>query len=231
MKALILIAGLLVCSGVYAAKPTEITVQLIIDDSGVLLEGPLAQTNKLKLLGHLKALLKKRSFSQARLEVISTSKGRTVWSGSLRDLKARAVRQKDLVEAIQAQKNRCNNLGGAFEELKANLQSLERQGVNTAYVIVFSSLIETPSPCHGLEQITLPQEPPVQAQINQALTASEIVKDLRFYWVSPHQLKLWQDYLSPSFAWANKRAVPMMMLDINRSAPALDHALNLGGGL
>ena len=60
----------------------RIAVELLIDDSGVLLEADAAQAHKLLLLSHVKALATKRSGANAKVEVISTSYGRTVWSGT-----------------------------------------------------------------------------------------------------------------------------------------------------
>ena len=91
-------------------------------------------------------LTRKRREATAHIDVISTSYGRTVWSGTPQDLKRRHEQQQELIDKIASDDKRCNNLPGAFDELKSNMAALERRGVHEVHALVFSSLIHTPRP-------------------------------------------------------------------------------------
>ncbi len=215
------------CSGAYA-RGSSTTFQIIMDDSGVLINAENADRYKLMLLGHLKQLTRKRELAKAHIDVISTSMGRTVWSGIPSDLKQKAERALALVENIKASPNTCNNLSGAFSELASNLTALERRKYKTAHVIVFSALIDTPRPCDKTTKITLPQTPPIKGNINAALSSSGLVRSINFYWVSPHQKHVWEEFLAPTFDWAMQSNVNMTLMDIERSKPSLENGLELG---
>ncbi len=220
----ILTATLLTCSFAQAAGERT-AFQIIIDDSGVLQSSEDAQTYKMALLGHLKNFTRRRSLAQAPIDVISMSYGRTVWTGTPLDLKRKPERAQDLVQKIEAQKDNCSNLRGAFMELKSNYAALARQGYESVHTIVFGSLIHTPLPCKGLKAITLPQLPPMDSDINDALMSSPLVKSISFYWVSPHQKRVWEEHLVPSFNWAIAQDIPFTFLDEERSKYALTKRL------
>ncbi|MBK6895820.1 MAG: hypothetical protein IPH06_04440 [Alphaproteobacteria bacterium] len=199
----------------------KIALELIIDDSGVLLDAGSAQTSKMMLLAHLKALASKRAGAHARVNVISTSLGRTVWSGTPLELRRDPLRAQALVDAITADPARCNNLPGAFAELKSNLAQHEREGVHGVQVVIFSSLVDTPRPCSAITHITLPQMPPEDGDINGALLGSANLRSLAFFWVSPHQKRVWEEFLAPSFEELRARGIPVTFLDVERSLSAL----------
>lgn len=209
------------------AKGTTTTIQIIMDDSGVLIDAKVADQYKLALLGHLKQFTRKREFARAHIDVISTSLGRTIWSGTPSDLKRKPVRALALVESIKSKTENCNNLPSAFTEVQSNISALERRGYKRSFVIVFSSLIHTPRPCDETTSIVLPQEPPVEGNINGALASSEIVRSISFYWVSPHQKRVWEEFLKPVFDWAMLRGISMNLMDIERSKFSLQHGLEL----
>ena len=209
------------------ARGTHTTIQIIIDDSGVLIDPIEADKYKLLLLSHLKGLTRKREFARAHIDVISTSIGRTIWSGVPSDLKRKPERALALVNAIRSNPENCNNLPGAFMELASNINALERQGFTSAHVIVFSSLIDTPRPCSDTTQITLPQPPPLEGEINQTLSAYNSIHSIAFYWVSPHQKRVWEEFLEPAFNQALARGYPMTLMDIERSKFALRGGLQL----
>ncbi len=213
-------------SGVYA-KGTTTTIQVIMDDSGVLINPVEAEQYKMQMLSHLKQLTRKRQYSRAHIDVISSSIGRTVWSGTPSDLKRKPTRALALVNAIKTVPENCNNLSGSFNELASNLRALKRQGITKAHVIVFSSLIDTPRPCKTTTTITLPQMPPVQGNINKALSSFEGTRSINFYWVSPHQTNLWEGYLDPTFKWASKNNTSISINDIERSKFSLRQGLKL----
>ncbi len=199
----------------------KIAIELIVDESGVLLDAGSAQTTKMMLLAHLKALATKRAGAHARVNVISTSLGRTVWSGTPLELRRDPIRAQALVDAIAADPARCNNLPGAFAELKSNLAQHEREGVHGVQVVVFSSLVDTPRPCSEVTHITLPQMPPAGGDINGALSGPANLRSVAFYWVSPHQKRVWEEFLEPSFEELRARGVPVTFLDVERSLSAL----------
>jgi len=209
------------------AKGTTTTIQVIMDDSGVLIEPSEADKYKMHILSQLKKLTRKREFSHAQIDVISSSIGRTVWSGTPSDLKRKPVRALALVNAIKSVKENCNNLSGAFNELASNLRALKREGITTASIIIFSSLIDTPRPCDKTTTIELPQMPPVQGDINKALSSFEGTRSINFYWVSPHQTNVWEGYLDPTFNWASKNNTSISINDIERSKFSLRQGLKL----
>lgn len=130
-------------------------------------------------------------------------------------------RAQNLVEAIKSEDTRCNNLPGAFKELRSNVQQLERSGVDEVHVIVFSSLIDTPRPCPENLKITLPQTPPVDGDIVGVLTGSPSIRSIAFYWISPHQKRVWEEFLQPVFNHAKTTGLQIEFLDVERSKPAL----------
>ena len=209
------------------AKDTQTTIQIIMDDSGVLINPVEADQYKMQLLSHLKQLTRKRQFSRAHIDVINTSIGRTIWSGTPSDLKRKAKHTQSLVDSVKTNPANCNNLSGSFIELASNLRALKRQGFIKAHVIVFSSLIDTPRPCNEITSITLPQTPPVQGDINQALSSFKGMQSISFYWVSPHQMRVWEDFLAPTFKWAVANHISISITDIERSKFLLSKSLNL----
>ncbi len=227
MKLLPLLILAFCISSTVLAKGTQTTIQIIMDDSGVLIEPNEADRYKMHMLSQLRKLTRKREFSHAHIDVISTSIGRTVWSGSPSDLKRKPVRALALVNSIKSVPDNCNNLPGAFNELASNMRALKRQGFTKAHVIVFSSLIDTKRPCDKTTSITLPQMPPVKGNINQALSSFEGTRSIDFYWVSPHQMSVWEEFLVPSFIWSAQNNTSMSIKDIERSKYSLQQGLNL----
>ena len=185
-----------------------------MDDSGVLTDAAEAEKYKLSMLGHLKALNNIRRFSQARIDVISTAYGRSMWIGSPRDLNS--PRAAELLDYIQPKLDQCNNLEGAFKALEANLEQLERQGYKEVYVLVFSSLIDTPRPCNGVVNLKLPQLPP-PLDLNAILTDRESLKAVNFFWVNPHQRAVWNEFLSPSIDHSSQNGIPFGLFDIENT--------------
>lgn len=216
MKSLILTL-LLTAAAPSFAQDHPPAIQILMDDSGVLLEGYDAQHYKLLLLGQLKTLASRRATSIVQIDVISTSLGRTIWSGTPMTLRRDLARAQELVDAIRADGERCNNLPGAFAELRSNLMQLERSGASEVHVLIFSSLIDTPRPCSATTRIELPQLPPVEGNINGTLTSTAIVNDISFYWVSPHQKRVWEEFLSPAFLHAKIMGITINLFDVERS--------------
>ena len=219
MKTLILSFLLIVSIPAFAQE--RIALELIIDDSGVLLEAQEANQYKLMLLAHLKALATRRDSANARIEVISTSLGRTVWSGTPLTLRRDPARAIELVEAVKADPACCNALPGAFRELQSNLAQLERGGINEIHIIVFSSLIHTPRPCADVTRITLPQLPPTEGDIPGAFAASTRIRSVSFFWVSPHQKFVWEGFLESAFTTLRQTGARVSFLDVERSKDAL----------
>jgi len=209
------------------AKNYQTTIQIIMDDSGVLIEPIEADRYKLQILSHIKKLVRKREFANAHIDVISTSIGRTIWSGVPMDLKRKPARALALVNAIKTIPENCNNLPDSFIELASNLKALKRQNFTKAHVIIFSSLIHTPRPCGDTTKIILPQSPPVEVNINGALISSNIVRSISFYWISPHQKRIWEEFLQPTFNLASMNKISMTFQDIERSKFSLEKGLNL----
>ncbi|MCB1839088.1 MAG: hypothetical protein KDI61_02345, partial [Alphaproteobacteria bacterium] len=98
MKTLALLVCLLAAGPVLAQE--RIAVELVMDDSGVLLDAQEARPAAMMLLAHLKALATKRAGANATVEVISTSLGRTVWSGTPLSIRRDPARAQALVDAV-----------------------------------------------------------------------------------------------------------------------------------
>lgn len=219
MKAILL--ALLVAVSTPILAQERIAIELLIDDSGVLLEADAAKSHKLLLLSHLKALATKRSGANAKVEVISTSYGRTVWSGTPLAVRRDPGRAQALVDAIASDPGRCNNLPGAFAELRSNLAQLDREGVTAVHVIVFSSLVHTPRPCDQVQGITLPQLPPAEGDIAGVLGGLPHIRSVSFFWVSPHQRIVWEQFLTPAFTTLRNTGARVSYFDVERSKSAL----------
>lgn len=219
MRTLLLTLLLMLSAPVFAQE--KLALELVIDDSGVLLDPAEAHSYKLMLLAHVKSLATKRAGAHAKINVISTSLGRTVWSGTPLELRRDPLRAQALVDAITADPARCNNLPGAFAELKSNLAQHGREGVHGVQIVVFSSLVDTPRPCSDVTRISLPQMPPAEGDINGALSGPPNLRSLAFFWVSPHQKRVWEEFLGPSFEELRARGIPVTFLDVERSLSAL----------
>ena len=219
MKALLF--TILIACATPAFAQDRFALELVIDDSGVLLEPAEAHSYKLMLLAHVKALATKRAGAYAKVNVISTSLGRTVWSGTSLSLRRDPLRAQALVDSITADPARCNNLPGAFAELASNLAQHEREGVSSVQVVIFSSLVDTPRPCGELTHITLPQMPPADGDPNGALMRSALVRSVSFFWVSPHQKRVWEEFLAPSFAQLRALGATVSFLDTERTKAGL----------
>ena len=219
MKTFLLTFLLIVSASVFAQE--RIALELLIDDSGVLLDAQEADRYKLMLLAHVKALATKREGANTKIEVISTALGRTVWSGTPLTLRRDPARAQDLVAAIKADPARCNALPGAFRELQSNLAQLERAGVNEIHIIVFSSLIHTPRPCADITRITLPQLPPTEGDIPGAFATTAPIRSVSFFWVSPHQKFVWEGFLESAFTTLRQNGARVTFLDVERSKDAL----------
>jgi len=204
-----------------SAQDPQIAIEILMDDSGVLQRSEEAANYMMAILAHLQALTRKRRGAKAHIDVISTSYGRTVWTGTPQDLKRNAQQAQELVDKIASDDKRCNNLPGAFDEFKSNIAALERQGVHEVHALVFSSLIHTPRPCDATKHIKLPQLPPAEGDINGSLSASEILRSLTFYWISPHQRRVWEEFLTPALSWAGEKGVRYNLFDEVRTRSAL----------
>jgi len=179
----------------------------------VLIEAEQASHYKMAILAYLKRLARRRTEAHAQIDLISTSYGRTVWSGTPLELRRHPARAQDLVEKTRSEPTRCNNLPGAFDELKRNLAALERQGTSEIHVLIFSSLVHTPRPCADLKTLALPQLPPENSDINGALTASEGVRSISIFWVSPHRRRVYEEHFAKTFAWADANSVHFDLFD------------------
>jgi hypothetical protein len=183
---------------------------LVMDDSGVLTEPERARQQKLMMLAQLKALYTRKQFAQASLNLISTSYGRSVWVGSIADL--RSERANEVLTKIEADPKRCNQLEAAFKSVKSSIAQLEQRGANDIHVYVFSSMIATPNPCNDLK-ISLPQLP-IPVNFEEIFTSSEAVSSVGIYFVNAHQLRLYQAAFEPVALWANTNSKEFGMFDV-----------------
>ena len=201
----------------------KVAIQLVFDDSGVLMEADRAKEQKIRVLGHLLSMTRARRYAEARIDLISTSEGRSVWIGGPSDLKGGSQTDR-LLGLLEAHPDRCNNLPAAFAELETNIRQLEQQGYEEVVVIVLSSLIDTPAPCGDAMQITLPQLPP-ETGINRVLMSSDLVKAVSFYWVDHNQRRVWLEFLQPTSDWLGEHGGKFGLFDVENTVYELDARL------
>ena len=214
----------LVLSGCDTKKTTQEKTAFILvnDDSGVLTQPQRASKLKLLMLAQLKDLRKKLKFSKAKLQIISTSYGRSVWVGSIADLKSK--RAADVVAKIESKATHCNRLSESFDSIRTSIRQLEQQGYSDVHIYFFSSMISTPPVCNDDVDITLPQLP-VPADFTGTLTSSDIVKTIAMYYVNPHQLRAYQEALIPVASWANVNNKDFGIYDMEDTEFQLRHGL------
>lgn len=195
------------CMGIFSGtasalrSPTK-SIQVLMGDSGTMANKEEAEKVKMLLIQRIKELHKTRGFRNALLEFISLSSGRTLWVGTPSMMTGEEAQK--LVNAIKVKPGRCNKLTRGFDALKSNLENLDHQKrMREIWVIVFSSLIDTPEPC-GKSKIDLPQVAPVY-DFTGSLTASEKVKSVSFYWVKGEQIKVWSSALQAMVDWQNEQ--------------------------
>ena len=194
----------------YADTPQKSAFIIVNDDSGVLSDPARAKNSRLLLLAQLKDLNKRRQYSSAQVQVISTSYARTVWVGQVSDL--RTERAAELIKKLEPEPNNCNNLTGSFSAVQTAVKQLTQQRYTDVHIYFFSSLISTPTPCSDLK-ITLPQLP-VPVNFLETLASSEDVSSLAFFYVNPHQLRAYQEALQGVATWTNTNNKPFGLFDM-----------------
>jgi len=185
------------------------------DDSGVLSEPDRARDLKLTMLAQLKDLRTKRNYAKAKLKVISSSFGRSVFVGSIEDLSSN--RAENIVSKMESNSTYCNRLPETFESVRSSIKQLEQQGYEDIYVYFFSSLISTPSVCVDKQRVELPQLP-VPVNFSNTLTSSDAVSAISFYYVNPHNFKAYQEALQPVATWANENNKSFQIFDMEDTA-------------
>lgn len=199
------------------AGKSIVGIQIVMDDSGVLQNPEDAQHYKMAMFAGIQRLARRRSLAHAHIDLISTSYGRTVWSGTPLELKRYPARAQELLDKSKSDASRCNNLPGAFAELKSNLEDMPGRGKEEVHVLIFSSLIHTPRPCDEMTRIALPQLPPAEGEFNEAFMSSLDLKSVTFYWVSPFQKRPWKEFLKPAQGWSWNPRIKFNLLDENAS--------------
>lgn len=212
----------------YAEKPqvSHTTIQILIDDSGLMRKPKDAQAYKNALISHL-SKLPGSNMNKAHVDVISLTSATNIFSSKAYDLKKSGLK----LSKLSAQKpNGCSNLSASFARLKSNLMFHERAGVKDAHIIGFSSFIDAPSPCHSIRKITLPQQPPVNGGFNEAIMSSPIVRSFTAYWVYDTQVQPWVEFLTPARNWLEGKGGHLRVLDTTRSQYELQKGIMIKGG-
>ena len=221
----LLLSGFFSVSEIQADEKRH-AILVVFDDSGLVSEPAEADALKLRLLGHLQSLLKRREYANARLDVITTSLGRTRWVGDLRDLKDRE-RGAVLVSLIPSKPDRCNNLSKSFRALGENIRARSAEGYSNIQVLIFSSLIDTGGVCEEQVVIKLPQMPP-DIDVSAELSSTDTVKRISFYWVNPHQHRVWSEKLRPLSKWASDNGVEYEFLSTEETRYAINKRKIMG---
>jgi hypothetical protein len=213
--------SLAACSNPSAPAPKSAFI-LVNDDSGALSDPERAKNAKQMMLAQIKDLGTKRRYAKSKFQIISTSFGRTVWVGSVADLKT--TRAADVVAKVESHASYCNRLGESFTALRTAVRQLEQQKYTDIHAYYFSSMIATPPPCTDEMKIDLPQLP-VPVDYSGLLTASDALNTIAFYYVSPHQLQLYQESLVPVSSWASANGKTFRMYDIEETTYQLRRGL------
>lgn len=192
------------------------------DDSGMLQNKERASQLRTLALAQLRSLEKKRKYANAQFIAISTSYAKPVFVGNVKDLSGN--RAQALVDKLEPLPDRCNQLAESFTAVDSTVRNLEQQGFASINIYIFSSLISTPNPCKAIKSIALPQLP-VPVDFKAKLTRSKAVKTIAFYYVNPHQIRVYQDVLGEIEAWGYEAGNNFAMFDVEGSDHALRHNL------
>jgi len=185
----------------------ENTVKFLIvaDDSGTIMHEKEFKQIKNLLWGKLQDLRMILEYQHAAIEVITTSGGKTVWSGTVKDLRntlRRQGRAKDLVEATKAVANRCNDLEAAFSTLDRSIKLLDKRAFPTVHIYVVSNLYHTGKDCHRHTKITYPNAPPEGLEVSRIVTQRPEIKTVAFLGVHEAQSPIWlSEQLEGLLAW------------------------------
>lgn len=207
-KNLYLAAALALPLSVYAERE-QTAVLLVNDDSGLVVNPETFEQMRMPLLAQIKDLRTKRKFARAKLEVISTVRARTVFVGTISDLKG--SRAQEVLDATKNNPKHCNNLRDTFKAVRARLLQLEQLGYDSIYVYAFSSLIDAPSPCNNV-RLKLPQLPVTVSFLN-IFGSTRAVKAVALYHISPHQAPLYLEAMQGFADWARANDVAFAIFD------------------
>ncbi|GAB1256171.1 hypothetical protein NBRC116494_06730 [Aurantivibrio plasticivorans] len=192
-------------------------VILVNDDSGLVTDIAKFSAMRIPLLAQIKHLRTKREFARAKFEVISTSYARTVFVGTIADLKG--SRAQEILDVTQNNATYCNNLRGTFKAVRSRLLQLEQQGYTSLYVYFFSNLIDAPAPCQDV-LLKLPQIP-VKVNFAEIFGGGKALKALAFYNVNPHQAPLYQEATQVFAGIASQNNIAFAIFDEAASAHEL----------
>ena len=183
MKRILIILSLVFVLAPSTAQSEEgVSFQVLIDNSAAMQDQEEASQTIRLFMHQLAELRSKSSSRKAAISIISINNPRNLWHGTPRELYRNG---KEVLKKIATVENGCSDIAGALEQARMNLESLK---ASKAYILVFSSLIHTGSPCDD-SVITLPQAAP-------ELELSFIKEmDVRFYWVHHLQRKPWMEML------------------------------------
>lgn len=188
-------AAALAPAGAGATGPASVLIETIIDTGGTVTEDGAADLNRDLLAGL--AALPGRAFRDARIDLMTTSRPYTVWSGTSDDLNAQGYQVLDLVALTE----HCADLGRAFDQADQNLRVGRPE---SAHLFVCSPLINAPYPCDTGPGITLPQPVPPALPL-AGMVEERNVRTLGIFGVHPAQEQVWTDHLEETGLLARAR--------------------------
>ncbi|MCB9957149.1 MAG: hypothetical protein H6843_00895 [Rhodospirillaceae bacterium] len=168
-----------------ATEPATVLIEVIIDNGGTVTEEDAPDLIRAFFANLADA--PGRAFRDARIDLITTARPYTVWSGTPEDLYAHG---REVLE-LTALTDHCSDLGRAFGQAEQNL----RVGRPTeAHLFVVSPLIDARYPCDAGPGITLPQPVPPDLPLARMVVQYSI-RTLGIFGVHPSQEAVWTDYL------------------------------------
>jgi len=185
--AITLIISLTVVSAVspsIAAEPSR-TIQVVVDNSGTFQNVKNAIVQEKTLFWRLVELRKRSGFRNVIINVVSINNPRNLFVGTSHQLWKNG---SDLIPKLAVIPNGCADLVAAFEQVKANI---EMNRATRADIYVFSSLINTNTPCQNIT-VNLPQKPPENLDLS---FLKDTGSKLTFFWVHSLQVREWHPYL------------------------------------
>ena len=183
----------------------DVKFLIIVDDSGTIQNEKTFEGIKSRLWSKLQDLRMILEYQNAEIEVIVSSSGESVWSGTVKDLRNtlwRKGRAKALIADTQSVSNRCNDLSAAFATLNRSIKLMDGRIFRTVHIYVVSNLYHTGKNCSSFTKILYPNSPPEGLNVEQIVTQRPQIKTVSFFGVHAEQSDIWlSEQLEGLLAW------------------------------
>ncbi len=183
----------------YGQMESHHKIFVLVDYSGTNWSLEEFEVLKEQFMVQLSKLQGNYFYQFASVDVIETSSGRLVWSGSISEIQS--DRGKVLKEAISSAATNCNSLASAFGTLDHNLKFHDGRKYTDIKIFVLSNLYNTPVPCDRNTRIVYPSLPPQEVNIPEILMQRPETSVIVFYGLHEAQMKVWGDALVELTTW------------------------------